>query len=150
MDTIESLSDVAAGQVSTTVVEVVASAHGLSPAEVRPPLGYFVDGEALDRLFSSSSPGRLTDGVLTFWYHDCFVTVSAGGHVSVELQRAYRLSCVDCDFEAVVRGTSADTFEAAADHQSKYGRTPESHLVEFVRTDQLGNSEREASGATSD
>ncbi|MFB6129826.1 MAG: HalOD1 output domain-containing protein [Salinigranum sp.] len=64
---------------SIAVVEAVAAAAEVSPADVDPPLAAAIDPDALDRLFAPD-----TDGRVTFPYAGHEVTVTSDGLVTVE------------------------------------------------------------------
>lgn len=74
---------------SRAVIEAVAEAEGVSPAEIRPPayqsLHAAVDPEALDALFAMRSDGTpRPGGAVTFPFCGYEVTVAAGGDVCLE------------------------------------------------------------------
>lgn len=71
---------------SQTIVETVADAEDVDPAELTPPLYDVVDTDALDE-FIDATP--VTDGAnirVTFTYHGYEITVLGDGHVTVEEQ----------------------------------------------------------------
>ncbi|WP_276252574.1 HalOD1 output domain-containing protein [Halomontanus rarus] len=57
---------VANDHVSTTVVEAVAKADGISPLEVSPSLYTAIDPDALDQLFAASGSGASSEFGLRF------------------------------------------------------------------------------------
>jgi hypothetical protein len=124
--------------VSTAVVELVASARDVDPTDLDPPLHDVVDPERLDALHPPSGDGARSSERAQFWFHGCRVTVSAGARVTVvpAPRLMYRLTCVDCNFETLLEGTARRAFDVASDHQSTYGRSAESHFVEFESTDE--------------
>lgn len=137
---------VADESVSETVVELVASVRDVGPTVLDPPLHDVVDPERLDALQSSFDADERSLELAQFWFHDCHVTVSAGARVTVvpAPRHRYRLACVDCDFESLLEGTAKRAFDVAADHQSEYGRTAESHFVEFEALDECRTRTRSA------
>lgn len=70
--------------VSVAIVEAVAEAEGVQPAELTPPLYDVVDTDALDRLFAPNSQRQLTEGTTRFTYNGYTVTVEADGEIRVE------------------------------------------------------------------
>ena len=69
---------------SERVVERVAAAENVDPAELEPPLFDVVDPDALDVLFNTMETGAGLDmGAVRFAYHGYDVSVSADGTVSV-------------------------------------------------------------------
>ncbi|QFU83886.1 HalOD1 output domain-containing protein [Natronorubrum aibiense] len=48
------------------------------------PLHYTVNTDALERLFEPRANGLRSGGSVAFEYHDCLVTVSADGEITVE------------------------------------------------------------------
>lgn len=74
---------------SQAVVEALADAEGVSPAELSPPeyepLHTVIDVEALDSLFESRVDGRpRSDGSVSFQYCGYTVRVDAEGEVTLE------------------------------------------------------------------
>lgn len=63
---------------SLAVVEAVAEAEGVDPADLDPPLARVIDPDALDALFTDGSSGWMT-----FHYSGYAVTVHADGSVDV-------------------------------------------------------------------
>lgn len=43
--------------------------------------------------------------------------------------KKYELTCTDCPFETVVKGSFNDALDIADDHQEKYGEAPANHFV---------------------
>ncbi|WP_227354912.1 DUF7504 family protein [Haladaptatus salinisoli] len=73
----------------TTVVETVAEAAGVTPADIEVPLYDVIDPDALDALFAPRPDGRdRTAGTVSFALHGHYVTVSADGVVEVESELA--------------------------------------------------------------
>lgn len=66
------------------IIECVASAEGVGPTEVTPPLYDAVDPDALERLFSSRRSTSL-EGTLAFDYSGHDVRVFTGEEVVVEV-----------------------------------------------------------------
>lgn len=128
-------ADADGDSIAATVIDLVEAIRGVESVALNPPLYDVVDPEALDALFTPSSDLGTDVGYATFWYQGCRVLVSSGGRVTVEAEpaRRYHLRCVDCDFEMLLDGTSAEAFGTATDHQAAYGPTDESHFVEFTR-----------------
>lgn len=62
---------------SQRVIEAIATAEGIEPADVPAPLNEVVDPDALNTLF------RDTNGSVTFTYQNYKVTVDESGHVAV-------------------------------------------------------------------
>ncbi len=69
-------------ELSMRVVEVVAAADGVDPAQLDPTLHAVVDAEALDRLFEPTKDGTRR-GSVTFPYRDHTVTVRSDGTVGL-------------------------------------------------------------------
>lgn len=70
---------------SRSVIRAVASVNGTDPTEMQ-PLYEAIDPDALDRVFESG-PDRsqpLTDGLVSFRFGACHVTVYADGRTVVE------------------------------------------------------------------
>ncbi|MHC3437114.1 HalOD1 output domain-containing protein [Natrialbaceae archaeon A-gly3] len=68
---------------SVTVASAVASVTGLDVTELE-PLHYTINTDALERLFEPRPNGLRTGGTVTFEYHDCTVTITADGEITVE------------------------------------------------------------------
>lgn len=73
---------------SQAVIDAVADAEGIDPADLRPPacdpLHAVVDPESLDALFSDRADGgSRTNGCVTFSYSGYVVTVASDGTVVV-------------------------------------------------------------------
>lgn len=70
---------------SRSVIRAVASVNGTDPMEMQ-PLYDAIDPDALDRVFESAPdrPRPLTDGLVSFRFSDCHVTVYADGRTVVE------------------------------------------------------------------
>lgn len=66
--------------VSQTVIEAVAEAEGVSPAELHPPLYEVINPEALDCLFAETA----SIGKVVFNYNSCEVSVFPDGYIAVE------------------------------------------------------------------
>lgn len=69
-------------ELSMRVVEVVAEADGVDPAQLDPTLHTVIDPEALDRLFATTSGGARR-GSVTFSYRGHTVTVRSDGTVEL-------------------------------------------------------------------
>jgi len=68
--------------VSLTVVEEIAKQEGVSPEELRPPLHYVIDTDALDSLFQSVD-GERVPSTVKFTYNDYMVSIDETGDVNV-------------------------------------------------------------------
>ena len=69
---------------SLAVVEAVAAAADVDPADLHPPLYEAIDPIALDRLFADGSERSSNrSGRVTFTYRDYEVTVAADGTVTL-------------------------------------------------------------------
>ncbi|MFP8953683.1 HalOD1 output domain-containing protein [Natrialbaceae archaeon A-arb3/5] len=70
---------------SQRVLERIAEAGGVDPAELDPPLHDVVDATALDRLFEPTKrDGAARRGTVTFRYRGYDVTVDGDGNVTIE------------------------------------------------------------------
>lgn len=71
--------------VSQAVIEAVAEAKGVPPAEIDPPLHEVVDPDALDRLFAPTfTGGDRPSGRIVFTYGGCEVVVRGDGSAVVD------------------------------------------------------------------
>ena len=68
--------------IATAVAEIVDEA--VTELE---PLHYTVDTDALERLFEPKANVLRSEGTVSFSYHGCTVSVSAGGEIVVESHR---------------------------------------------------------------
>lgn len=68
---------------SVTVASAVASVTGRDVTELE-PLHYTINTDALERLFEPRPNGLRTGGTVTFEYHDCTVTITADGEITVD------------------------------------------------------------------
>lgn len=76
--------DLSYARPSLRVVEAVAAADGVDPADLEPPLHAVVDSVALDRLFDATgdeTPSRR--GRVRFQYRGYDVTVHSSGRVEL-------------------------------------------------------------------
>jgi hypothetical protein len=71
--------------ISTIVVLTVSAVRGVDPDSVA-PLAMRLDPDALDALFADRANGmaRTADGIVSFPYAECHVTVRSGGEIVVE------------------------------------------------------------------
>lgn len=69
---------------SISVVEAVASAEGVDPLSLEPPLHQVVDPDALDALFTEKGPMVTRRSRVHFRYRGFAVTVEKKGDVSLE------------------------------------------------------------------
>lgn len=69
--------------ISRTVVERVAAAEDVDPVDIPVPLFDVIDPDALDSLFTSTTPRSNDGGQISFTYFGYHVTVSSDGDVSV-------------------------------------------------------------------
>ena len=68
--------------ISLTVVEEIAKREGVSPEELRPPLHYAIDTDALDSLFQSTDSEKVPSTV-KFAYNGYMVSIDETGDVDV-------------------------------------------------------------------
>jgi len=68
--------------ISLTVVEEIAKQEGVSPEELRPPLHYAIDTDALDSLFQSTD-GERVPSTVEFTYNGYTVSIDETGDVNV-------------------------------------------------------------------
>ena len=81
----DSDSDCVSTQPSLRVVQAVADADGVDPADLEPPLNDVVDATALDLLFRDTKSGRTSRcGRISFQYRGYDVTVHSTGFVDLD------------------------------------------------------------------
>jgi|GEM_PF-182980 len=68
--------------ISLTVVEEIAKQEGVSPEELRPPLHYVIDTDALDSLFQPADGERIP-ATVKFTYNGYRVSIDETGDVDV-------------------------------------------------------------------
>mgnify|MGYP006307149903 CR=1 FL=1 len=71
--------------ISLTVVEEIAKHEEVPPEELRPPLHYVIDTDALDSLFQSVA-GEKAPTTVEFTYNDYIVSIDETGDVDVTVQ----------------------------------------------------------------
>ncbi|WP_254532376.1 HalOD1 output domain-containing protein [Natrinema gelatinilyticum] len=72
---------------SLKVVEKIAKQEGVQPEELRPPIHYVIDTDALDSLYQSGDAER-TPSQVEFEYNGYTVTVDRTGEVAVTKRAA--------------------------------------------------------------
>lgn len=70
--------------ISLSIVEAVADAEGVDPAELDPPLATVVDPTAIDRLFSRSRADSSGVERLSLTYRGYRVAIESDGEVHLE------------------------------------------------------------------
>lgn len=78
------------GRLSEAVLQTIADAEGVDPADLEAPLYEALDPDALDALF------RTDVGSVTFGYHGYTVTVFADGTVDIESRGTASGSTATC------------------------------------------------------
>jgi len=73
--------------VSLKIVEKIAKREGVQPEELKPPIHYAIDTDALDSLYQSSDSHKAPSKV-EFRYSGYTVTVDRAGDVDVEKHAA--------------------------------------------------------------
>ncbi|MFW6152753.1 MAG: HalOD1 output domain-containing protein [Halobacteriota archaeon] len=68
---------------STAVIEAVADETGRDPLDMQ-PLHHFIETDALDTLLSTAEARGHVDMEISFDYAGVSVTVSSGGHISID------------------------------------------------------------------
>lgn len=70
--------------ISRIIVETIAEAKGVAPAELDPRLYDVIEPEALNELFQHQEDGPATVGFVSFTFHGYTVTVHSDATVEID------------------------------------------------------------------